>query len=842
MCLAGTATAQSECAYLDALIDTGLLEQAKSEIRSPSADPKVKLCRADSARVLAAAVKQQLAAAAEQSATNAEKKIEAALASAEILLGANEFDAALAAIKTLPPEALADRRVTAQIKLINAKKHEVAAQSVNRLAELGADSEALKALTLALQKNPEMAVPENLRYLEGGGIVEWRIAKLWIRTYLLPVLEILIFAVIVAFILRIPWRYIVARPSLLFQDFSDKGIAKSPGADVKALMQAAYKELGHGHAGSVTRASGNLEGVALPGSVTQSLPTPLQNPLIQLLPSLLEKILPRKSFTVMGHLLDSDTKGAGLTILVTSHRGRSDGVTLWESEFSAGGKARKEKASGSNVDQSGDFERLANYAAIWLLFRLSAQSLFPGRQKRQLVRALDTSSWRAYSLFQAALTEDRVKNYDAAKELYIEALKEDSSLSIAKINLAEIARREKRWLFAEQLWVQCINTQASALPFIKFRSPFAPYPNEQSHYLAMYKLASLIHQNRQNTKGVTDANANALELSEKLTDAIEVRVRELRILSNITVFLSLLTVDDFRGELRRYLENLRTVNDAMRGGLMIAVGTAKVEKGNEVIDKGELAKSEELDERRRSIVKVGEDLISMGGSFITSLQQARHPLARTQYNLACAFSEWAAVEHNRGKDNARDSNLAASLEHLEKSYWLSPLEKRDVDEDRSLEFLRTQSGAAYDDIFVKKVQPIISPPTVLGRLKTIGAADAAKLKKEKISTVSDMLLRAETIKQRTTISRNIDTGLKVLTDWALAVEIASLQGIEIDDVNLLFDAKITTVGDLKVANPADLTATLNEYAKNRRWQKTYDMPDVEFWIERANNTPAKIQV
>jgi len=677
------------CAYANALIEAELFELAKNELRTLNAKPKTHNCVNTSVQKLVAAQKLKSTEDARKEKENnihkAKLELETNLNKVETLLSLDEYENALALLRDQLAASIDNPLVQqliekAKIGIEEAKTKKAAAAFIkaSKLSVNGFDAESLEALKEAIKENPEYPVPPDLEHISGIGFPLWQDTKMKIKTYAAPITEMLAILILACLILYFLWRYLLAKPLLRFDDFNDSGLSSRIGPDVKALVKAAYQGFSRGHSRSATRVVGNLEGISLPGQIQQALPGVLNNPLIQALPLLFEKFLPRRVFTVKGFLHDSESQGTGLTIVVTSNRKQGDSITLWESEFQAGSKSTPGSTPGGTIDQSGDYSQLANYASVWLLYRLTAfsENIFPVRLLKQyrLRQLLGTDSWRAYSLFQSALAEDDKDNRDTARKLYVKSLREDTNLAIAKINLAWIARKDGNWDLAQELWTEC-KVEAKDWWF-----PFLPYQHELTHFAALYSLAALKYSNTGNqkntdpeTKDQNNKNADEAALIEAriLVDAIERRHIQLSRLWGLNQILSLLFKWQGSGDLRHHLERLMHVAKAMLGGLLVA--TNNVEPGKPMI----------LETERQKIA-----------------------LPRIQYNLACSFSILAKHE-DQPKD--KEEFLRKSIDCLKMSYWLEKATEDWAQDDRALDFLKDQEGDAFNEIFgITNVPP--KPP------------------------------------------------------------------------------------------------------------------------------------
>ena len=655
---------------------------------------------------------------------------------------------------------------------------EASFQHVRELAGLGLESEALTELQAVLKANKGAAAPKDLRYLSGGGWKFWRDTRHFLHVYAIPVGEMVVAFALLLIILHMLWRWLYAKPLLRFEDFIAVNSSGGIHHNVKAMMQASYQRFERGRGGTQHRIDGNLEGVSLPGAVQKALPTQLQSPFVQAIPALVEKILPRCVFSVTGHLLDSETKGAGITVLVTSNKHHSASVTMWESRFRAGGKPREEVGGRKNTDQAGDFEELAEYAAIWLLFTIAGlYGPWPSRyfRLRGLRARMGTEVWQAYAMFRAALSAEIHKKPDDARELYVSAIRRDPNLSIAKFNLAWEAYSDDIH-YAKTMWKQCIRRF--------WFWPTSGTLNEHSHFASMYGLAVRALDNRKE-KGERE---EGLKWISRLMRDLWVRRRVLS--------LRTFTPWDSRPEFRLYLRRLERLAITAQACLEVA--------------NGEQAAALQRIER-----------------------VARHdsPLPAVNYNLACACSMYAEGTTDIAE---RTTFLDLSVKYLRLALWMDP-EIEDLSKDTTLEFVLKERKDQIDKFTKKAAPPSPSPRLPLAAYKDIGARYAKLLADQGATTGFEFLRKAKTPGQRKDLADLLKIGREKVDKWAFAVELAEIPGIEIEDLDLLTAAGIEKVADLRRAEEDALLVKLGD------WGKTLGVSDlpgrsvVELWIKSAKN-------
>jgi len=127
-------------------------------------------------------------------------------------------------------------------------------------------------------------------------------------------------------------------------------------------------------------------------------------------------------------------------------------------------------------------------------------------------------------------------------------------------------------------------------------------------------------------------------------------------------------------------------------------------------------------------------------------------------------------------------------------------------------------------------------------IRGIGPDTAAILKSEGIRTTVGLLRSAKTPKQRLKIAERVGTKDKNVLDWVTAADRMRVKGVGWEYSELLREAGVKTVRELKYRNPQKLVDQMtlaNARRKSVRFLPAVTM--VERWIESAKKLPLVIR-
>lgn len=123
----------------------------------------------------------------------------------------------------------------------------------------------------------------------------------------------------------------------------------------------------------------------------------------------------------------------------------------------------------------------------------------------------------------------------------------------------------------------------------------------------------------------------------------------------------------------------------------------------------------------------------------------------------------------------------------------------------------------------------------------IGPAMAAKLRAERIRTTEGLLEASKTFKERKILAEKLGVEEQTVLRWANLADRMRIKGVREPYAELLKDAGVDTVRELKYRNPgrlAEAMATAN--AKRKRVDQLPTTKRVEHWIADAKKLTPKI--
>jgi len=124
----------------------------------------------------------------------------------------------------------------------------------------------------------------------------------------------------------------------------------------------------------------------------------------------------------------------------------------------------------------------------------------------------------------------------------------------------------------------------------------------------------------------------------------------------------------------------------------------------------------------------------------------------------------------------------------------------------------------------------------------IGPAMAARLKALGIRTSERLLEAAKSPKDRKALAEKLDIDEQLVLRWANLTDRMRIKGVREPYAELLKDAGVDTVRELKYRNPARLAQAMGE--ANKRHNRVRLLPSekrVTAWIEAARRLEPKIR-
>ena len=124
----------------------------------------------------------------------------------------------------------------------------------------------------------------------------------------------------------------------------------------------------------------------------------------------------------------------------------------------------------------------------------------------------------------------------------------------------------------------------------------------------------------------------------------------------------------------------------------------------------------------------------------------------------------------------------------------------------------------------------------------IGPAMAAKLRAERIRTTEGLLEASKTFKERKILAEKLGVEEQTVLRWANLADRMRIKGVREPYAELLKDAGVDTVRELKFRNPGRLAeAMAAANAKRKRVALLPTAKRVEHWIAEAKNLEPKIR-
>jgi hypothetical protein len=119
---------------------------------------------------------------------------------------------------------------------------------------------------------------------------------------------------------------------------------------------------------------------------------------------------------------------------------------------------------------------------------------------------------------------------------------------------------------------------------------------------------------------------------------------------------------------------------------------------------------------------------------------------------------------------------------------------------------------------------------------------AAKLRAEHIRTTEKLLEASQTVKDRKNLAEKLGVDEQTVLRWANLADRMRIKGVREPYADLLKDAGVDTVRELKYRNPARLAEAMA--AANARRKRVDQLPTakrVEHWIADARKLEPKIR-
>jgi len=131
--------------------------------------------------------------------------------------------------------------------------------------------------------------------------------------------------------------------------------------------------------------------------------------------------------------------------------------------------------------------------------------------------------------------------------------------------------------------------------------------------------------------------------------------------------------------------------------------------------------------------------------------------------------------------------------------------------------------------------------TKLTTIEGIGEVYAAKLKAAGVDTVEGLLEAGATPKGRDALEETTGIGHKLILEWVNLADLMRIKGVSEEYADLLEEAGVDTVKELRRRNAANLHAALVEINEQKKLvRRLPGQNQVADWVEQAKALPPKV--
>jgi predicted flap endonuclease-1-like 5' DNA nuclease len=140
----------------------------------------------------------------------------------------------------------------------------------------------------------------------------------------------------------------------------------------------------------------------------------------------------------------------------------------------------------------------------------------------------------------------------------------------------------------------------------------------------------------------------------------------------------------------------------------------------------------------------------------------------------------------------------------------------------------------------ESIARLVGKPTI--EIEGIGPTYSEKLTNEGIDTVDQYLMAAATRKGRKDLAENTGISPKLILDWAHRADLMRIPGIGEEFSDLLAQAGVDTVNELKFRNPENLHKSLVELNEQKNLvRRLPSETEVASWIDAAIKIPVMLR-
>ena len=633
-------------------------------------------------------------------------------------------------------------------------------------------AEVAKRMESGSFKVSAFVLPDNLRFLATGtSTFDQEVSRLWFTWSFWLILGLCI-VIVLALTRSLAYRF--RNPLLQIEDFDVKGMETKTSTSFSAMVRSRLDSLRKSAQPGerIQLITAPIEPVEIPTEVQSIVSNRLA--WIGILPWLLSALFPRKTLRLSGFLHPPGRRGPGVTLQLADDQKLVATDTIWQRDFSGGRQVDKSE----NV---ATYYRLADYGSIWLMFQLGGQGF----------RCLGTPKWYAFALFRAAYHQNEIDNHpEAARKLYIEALRIDPNFHSAKYNFARLAGSSNKQQGVELLEEIKLSLKEGNGDTFEDPTLYSAFYTRSSW---LYDLSALPENSHRSEELLANAESEAKEL---LANIEKVLAGDTRHLSSL--FPSMTGANE---RVVEYLTRVQQVTEMMYAGLLAASGRLE-----EAVEKLAVKPDVQAEE---SAKELGSEEWHVTPP---NLRYASTLVGRIQYNLACTCS---IIADNIGNEKGKKAWLTVAMFHLQRAACLDALGDK-VDQDLSLSALRNDSefGDQYRSIVDegKAALPAADRELPLAKAVHIGRRYAAALAEKGIESADQLVNQTRTACERYSLARDLDVDPLVVLQWAEFADLLYLTDFSIDQANLVFLSGCRSLDDVEAMEPRSLQAATKAMA------------------------------
>ncbi|MEM9172652.1 MAG: DUF4332 domain-containing protein [Pseudomonadota bacterium] len=621
------------------------------------------------------------------------------------------------------------------------------------------------------------AIPDELKTLTGGSFGFWRAFKRFLFTTGMTLLEILAAGLIVFVAIKAVLSPLQEVPNISIEAFSTRGkdVASSLGQHFSNSILNRMQKLRHSFTGELNVMTGNVDAADLPSEISSVVPGNTDawySPVswLKVLGHLYAWLTRKKIVTITGDLL-VDADKALLAEVRLIRNGRIEAAeTIRFDDFD-------DEREPITVDLEERFQRFAQIIAIWAVFAINRQRV-PSRAVG------GTLSWQAFALLQSALDANKDKRKKGSRLLYQKALSFDPDYRSPKINLGNLLLGSEPETALQYL--ERAREEARRDPWCYMQS---------SYYVASYNVIVIYAR-----RAALSLNAAKIDLhsarmaiseSEQLFGHINfARAR----IGNLS--WSSTSADAFQYYLNRVQVTL---------GPLIAA----------------MLSMEEFE---------------TGVAWLKDVQNANSPHALHLLNVACTNAVFATIARKLQK-HAFNTYLDESVAYLRRSLKRDSKNIEAVRNNPVLGIVRELRADEISQLYTMyaiDVAPSPPAPTVrpLAGLTLIGSDYAGQLADHGIETHDQLLLACRDAGGRDALAQKLSVPKVLVMDWACAVDLIRINGLESEHLDLLRMANVSSITDLIQQQATVLASALHGYA-NAIGAEAPDSATLQRWITDA---------